>query len=76
MSPRSLPTSTTRREQSSDIDAVPSCLCDAEFDDELIGTALSSPLFIQEREEPANRRQANHSHLESLLPAQSFFRTH
>ena len=35
--------------------------------------ALSSPLFIQEREEPANRRQAYHSHEESLLPDQCFF---
>ena len=35
--------------------------------------ALSSPLFIQEREEPADRRQAYHSHEESLLPAQSSF---
>ena len=34
---------------------------------------LSSPLFIQEREQPANLRQAYHSHEESLLPAQSFF---
>ena len=33
----------------------------------------SSPLFIQERQEPANLRQAYHSHEESLLPAQSFF---
>ena len=39
----------------------------------LSGKALSSPLFIQEREEPANLRQAYHSHEESLLPAQSFF---
>ena len=39
----------------------------------LIGKALSSPLFIQEREEPANLRQSHHSHEESLLPAQSFF---
>ena len=30
--------------------------------------------FIQEREEPANLRQAYHSDEESLLPAQSFFR--
>ena len=44
-----------------------------ELDDETIGKALSSPLFIQEREEPADRRQAYHSHEESLLPAQSFF---
>ena len=34
---------------------------------------LSSPLFILEREEPANLRQAYHSHEESLLPAQSLF---
>ena len=34
---------------------------------------LSSPLFIQEREEPANLRQAYHSYEESLLPAQSFY---
>ena len=60
------------QEQSSDKDAVPSYLCDAELDDETIGKALSSPLLIQEREEPADRRQAFHSHEESLLPAQSF----
>ena len=35
--------------------------------------ALSSPLVIQERAEPANLRQAYHSYEESLLPAQSFF---
>ena len=51
---------------------VPSYLFDAELDDETIGRALSSPLFIQEREEPADRRQAYHSLEESLLPAQSF----
>ena len=50
---------------------MPSYLCDAELDDETIGRALSSPLFIQEREEPADRRQAYHSYEESLLPAQS-----
>ena len=48
-------------------------MCDAELYDETIKKALSSPLFIQEREEPADRRQAYHSHEESLLPAQSFF---
>ena len=48
-------------------------MCDAELDDETIGKALSTPLFIQEREEPADPRQACHSHEESLLPAQSFF---
>ena len=58
--------------QSGDKDAVPSYLCDAELDDETIGKALSSPLFIQERGEPADRRQAYHSYEESLLPAQSF----
>ena len=57
------------QEQSSD--AVPSCLHDAELSDETIGRALSSPLFIQERQEPAGRRQAYHSFEESLLPSQS-----
>ena len=61
------------QDESGDIDTEPSYLCDAELDDETIGKALSSPLFIQEREEPANRRQAYHSHEESSLPAQSFF---
>ena len=58
---------------SGDKDTEPSHLCDAELDDETIGKAPSSPLFIQEREEPADRRQAYHSYEESLLPAQSFF---
>ena len=58
------------QEQSSD--TVPSYLFDAELDDETIGRALSSPLFIQEREELADRRQAHLSFEESLLPAQSF----
>ena len=58
------------QEQSSD--TVPSYLCDVELDDETIRKALSSPLFIQEREEPADRRQAYHSYEKSLLPAQSF----
>ena len=59
--------------ESVDVDTEPSYSCDAELDDELVGKALSSPLFIQEREEPANLRQTYHSHEESLLPAQSFF---
>ena len=63
------------QDESGDIDTEPSYLCDAELDDETIGKALSSPLFIQEREEPADRRQAYHSHEESLLPAQSFSHT-
>ena len=61
------------QDESGDIDTDPSYSCDAELDDEIIGNALSSPLFILEREEPANQRQAYHSHEESLLPAQSFF---
>ena len=79
MRPTSSTTSTTQRllQRSSRMnlatDTEPSCSCDAELDDEIIGKALSSPLFIQEREEPANLRQAYHSHEESLLPAQSFF---
>ena len=52
-------------DESGDIDTEPSYSCDAELDDETIGKALSSPPFIQEREEPANRRQACHSHEES-----------
>ena len=44
---------------------------DLEYDDYIIGMALSSPQFTQEREEPAGRRRAYHSHEESLLPAQS-----
>ena len=63
-------------DESGDGDTEPSYSCDAELDDEIIGKALSSQLFIQERQEPANLRQACHSHEESLLPAQSFFRTH
>ena len=62
-------------DESSDKDAVPSYLFDAELDDETIGRALSSPLFSQEREEPADRRQAYHSYEESLLPIQSFSHT-
>ena len=59
--------------ESVNIDTELSYLCDTELDDELIGKALSSPLFTQEREEPANLRQTYHSHEESLLPVQSFF---
>ena len=64
------------QEESGDIDTELSYSFDAELDDEIIGKALSSPLFMQEREEPANLRQAYHSHEESLLPTQSFLRTH
>ena len=61
------------QDESVNIDTELSFSCDAELDDELLGKALSSPLFIQEREEPANLRQTYHSHEESLLPSQSFF---
>ena len=54
-------TEITFQEESGDIDTEPSYLFDAELDDETIGRALSSPLFIQEREESADRRQAYHS---------------
>ena len=46
---------------------MPSYSFDTELDDETIGRALSSPLFIQEREEPADRRQAYHSFEESFV---------
>ena len=73
MSPSSLTTAEIIfKEQSSDKDAVPSYLCDAELEDETIGTALSSPLFLQERQAPADRRKVYHSYEESLSPAQSF----
>ena len=57
--------------QESSSDTRPSYLHDSEISDDTNGRALSSPLFIQEREEPADRRQAYHSFEESLLPAQS-----
>ena len=59
------------QEESVDIDTEPSFSCDAELDDELIGKALLSPPFNQEREEPANLGQTYHSHEESLLSSQS-----
>ena len=76
MSPTSLTISTTQRllkssSRSNPATQMPSYLHDAELSDETIGKALSSPLFIQEREEPASRRQAYHSFEESLLPSQS-----
>ena len=62
------------QEESGDIDTEPSYLSDAELDDETIGKALSSLLFIQEREESAERRQAYHSLVERLCQL-SLFRT-
>ena len=61
------------QDESVDIDTELSYSCDAEFEDELIGKALTSPLFFQERDQPANLRQTYHSHEEGLLPAQLFF---
>ena len=39
----------------------------------MLSAERSSPLFIHQREEPANLRQAYQSQEESLLPAQPFF---
>ena len=61
--------------ESVDIDTEPSYSCDAELDDELVGKALSSPLFIQEREEPANLRQTYHSHEEKFVASSVLFHT-
>ena len=60
------------QDESSEIDTELSFSCHAESDERLSQKRYFSPLFIQEREEPANLRQAHHSHEESLLPAQSF----
>ena len=57
--------------QESSSDTRPSNLHDSEISDHTIGRALSSPLFTQERQDPAGRRQAYHSLEESLLSSQS-----
>ena len=57
--------------QESSSDSRPSNFHDSEISDYTIGRALSSPLFTQEREEPAGRRQAYHSSEDSLLSSQS-----
>ena len=44
------------QDESGDIDMEPSHSRDAALDDEIIGKALSSPLFTHQREEPANLR--------------------
>ena len=62
------------QEQSSD--AVPSYLLDAELDDETIGRSLYSPLFTQDREEPAGQRQAHHSFEEKFVASSVLFHTH
>ena len=46
-------------------------LNDLEYDDFTIGIALSSPQFIQEREDDASCRRAYHSHAEGLTSSQS-----
>ena len=57
--------------QESSIHCRPSNLHDWEISDNTIGRALSSPLFTEEREDPASRRQANRSLDEGLLSSQS-----
>ena len=57
--------------QESFSDIRPSYLHDSEISDDTIGRALSSPLFTQEREEPADRRHAHHCSQESLLSSHS-----
>ena len=57
--------------QESSSDSKPSNLHDWEISDCTIGRALSSPLFTQEREHLASRRQAHHCPEESLLSSQS-----
>ena len=49
---------------------------DSEISDYTIGRALSSPLFTQEREEPAGRGQAYQSFEESFLSSQSLSVSH
>ena len=68
MSPTSSTTTTEIFLQESSSD---SYLHDSEIINDTIGIALSSPLFTQERQEPAGRRQAYHSLEESWLPSQS-----
>ena len=59
------------QESSSDIRS--SYLHDSEISDDTMGRGIFSPLFTQERKEPAGRGQAYHSYEESLLPVQSSF---
>ena len=64
------------QDESVDIDTELSYSCDAELDDEIIGKALSSPLFIQEREEPANLRTRLSLSWRKFVASTVFFRTH
>ena len=63
------------QEESGDKDTEPSYLCDVELDDETIGKALSSTLFIQERGESADPRQTYHSYEESFVASSVLFHT-
>ena len=57
--------------QESSSDSRPLNLHHLEIDEYTIGRALSPPVFTQEREDPASRRQAYHSPDESLSSRQS-----
>ena len=57
--------------QESSSDGNPLNLHDLQIDDYTLGRAFSSPVFTQEREEPAGLRQAYHSPEESLLSSRS-----
>ena len=76
-SPSSLTTSTTRRPMKSSSGTNPAtrcprtCLTRNSTTRPSAERSLHSPLVIQEREEPVDRRQAYYSFEESLLPAQS-----
>ena len=61
------------QDESGDMNMELPCSCDAELDCEIVGNALSSPLFIQERKKPANLRQVYHSYEESLCQLSPFF---
>ena len=57
--------------QESTTDTRPQTCMTRRSTDDTVGKALSSPLFTQEREDPASRRQAYHSPKESMLSSQS-----
>ena len=64
------------QDESVDMDTEPSCSCDAELDDELIGKRYLHHCSFKSEKNQRTERQAYHSLEESLLPAQSFFHTH
>ena len=76
LSPNSSTTTTSRRPlklsaRSPPATPSPRYLHDSEISDDTTGRAFSSPLFTQEREEPAGHTQAYHSPEESLSSSQS-----